>query len=312
MAQAPLTDDQFRQLLARVGGNNKRKLAVFSSGDSTEWLQWRAGYANIRDLNNWNAADAVAHIKAAMSGYAAMAVQGIDHANPDELLNLYEAKFCTAAASVQARQQFLAAKQEENESITAWHTRVKMLYRRADAAADMERTKELIDRFIFGLSHATVMERTLDARPANMTDALAEAANRAATLATIREMSGRKAGVGLHSMKPGGNAGNKPAFEKKCFNCDGPGHVAKECRQPKRADKINKAFDEIRGRGRRGRGKKGDNSQNASSSSSSSQAELPPRMSVNALVEALGKVQLVDDEQKDESKAKADGKNSGN
>ncbi len=62
-----------------------------------------AGFANIRALNGWDAAASVAHIKAAMTGYAAMAVQGINHADPDELLNLYEAKFCTAAASVQAR-----------------------------------------------------------------------------------------------------------------------------------------------------------------------------------------------------------------
>ncbi len=129
-----------------------------------EWLQWRAGFANIRALNVWGHAVAVAHIKAAMSGYVAMAVQGRNHAIPNELLNLYEAKFCTAAASVQARQQFLASSQDEGESITAWHMRVKMLYRRSDVAANTETTKELIDKFIFGLAHEKVLERTLDFR----------------------------------------------------------------------------------------------------------------------------------------------------
>ncbi len=65
---ANLTDAQFQQLLARVSGGSKRKLATFASGDSTEWLQWRAGFSNVRALNAWNDADAVAHIKAAMTG----------------------------------------------------------------------------------------------------------------------------------------------------------------------------------------------------------------------------------------------------
>ena len=311
MAAQQLTDAQFQQLLQRVGGGgNKRKLATFASGDSTEWLQWRAGFANINALNGWDDANAVAHIKAAMTGYAAMAVQGIHHDNPAELLNLYEAKFCTAAASVQARQQFLSAKQEESESITAWHTRVKMLYRRADVGANTETTKELIDRFIFGLSHATVMERTLDARPANMTDALAEAANRAATLATIKEMHGRKPGVGLHSMNGNNtNSGLKSLADRKCYNCDTPGHLAKDCRQPKRTDKVNKAFDDAKGRGRRGRNNKrrgGNNNGNSSGNFNTDQ-----KVSVNSIVEALSKMQLVDDDA-GEGSASQENKGQGN
>lgn len=310
---ANLTEAQFQQLLARVSSGSKRKLATFASGDSTEWLQWRAGFSNVRALNNWNDADAVAHIKAAMTGYAAMAVQGMDHATPNGLLDLYEAKFCTAAASVQARQQFLAATQDEKESITAWHTRVKMLYRRSDVNADMERTKELVDKFIFGLAHETVLERTLDARPTNMTDALAEATNRAATLATIKEMGGRKPGVGLHSMKVT-KVGVKPQeVEKKCFNCDSPAHMVKECPQPRRVDKVNKAFDDIRGRGRRTRyrqrGGSGGNSGGGKSGNNGGSTGAIQKVSVNALVDALGKIQVVEDEPKVEQQGD---KNQGN
>ncbi len=82
---------------------NKRKLPEFTSGDPLQWLEWRVTYNNIRELNNWaDDSTCMAQIKAAMGGYAAVAVQGLDHAQPNELLNLYEAKFVTAAGSVQA------------------------------------------------------------------------------------------------------------------------------------------------------------------------------------------------------------------
>ncbi len=321
---ANLTDAQFQQLIQQIqgaggGGGVKRKLATFASGDSTEWLQWRAGFANIRALNGWDEAASVAHIKAAMTGYAAMAVQGINHATAEGLLNLYEAKFCTAAASVQARQQFLASSQNEGESITAWHTRVKMLYRRSDAAANTETTKELIDKFIFGLVHEKVMERTLDARPANMTDALAEAANRAATLATIKEMHGKKPGVGLHSMNA--THAPKPMPDRKCFNCDRTGHVARDCPQPKSADRISKAFEEFRNnKGKKGKGRRrgggggnnnnnNNNNNNSNSNGGQGQGGANPKMSVGALVEALGKMQIVDDDKEDSG---SDGKGQGN
>ncbi len=188
-----------------------------------------------------------------------------------------------------------------------------MLYRRSDAAANTETTKELIDKFIFGLVHEKVMERTLDARPANMTDALAEAAKRAATLATIKEMQGKKPGVGLHSM----NATHvpKPSPDRKCFNCDRTGHLARDCPQPKSADRINRAFDEFRNnKGRKGKGKRrsgggNNNNNNNSSNTGRGQGDANPKMSVSALVDALGKLQIVDDDKEDSG---SDNKGQGN
>ncbi len=133
--------NQFLQAMQRSG--NKRKLPEFTSGDPLQWLEWRVTY-NIRELNNWaDNAVGVTQIKAAMGGFAAVTVQGLNHAKPDELLKLYEAKFVTAEWSVQAGQMFSSAKQQQNKSITAWHIRVCTLYRRSDVAANMETTREL-------------------------------------------------------------------------------------------------------------------------------------------------------------------------
>lgn len=275
---------QFGQFLrALQNSGNKRKLPEYTSGDPVAWLEWRVTYNNIRELNGWNDdAVCVAQIKGAMGGYAAVAVQGIDNATPGGLLDAYEARFCTAAASVQARQQFLAAKQEPTESIVAWHTRVRTLYRRADAAADLEGTKELIDRFVFGLHHPVVMERTLDTAPANMTDALREAASKAATIACVAEHTGKKPGAGLYAMAGPSTGGDAAAAvtNKKCWNCDEVGHLSRDCPQPKRG----KGRGSNKGKGRGSNKGKGG-------------GQGGRRLTINALADLLSKVELVEDEE---------------
>lgn len=76
--------------------------------------------------------------------------------------------------------------------MTAWHTRVRTLYRWSDPAADLETTQELIDCFIFGLSHLVIRGRTLDARPATMTADLEQAASKSATVTCMTTQSGKK------------------------------------------------------------------------------------------------------------------------
>ena len=81
------------------------------------------------------------------------------------------------------------------------------------------------------------------------------------------------------------------------------GHLARECRQPKKMDKINRAYDEIRGRPRRGRSRRSGGGGGGNGGSTGNQSsEAPQKVSVNALMDALGKISLVDEEAKEEQK----------
>ncbi len=90
--------------------------------------------------------------------------------------------------------------------------------------------------------------------------------------------------------------------------------MVKECPQPRRVDKINKAFDDIRGRGRRmryrQRGGGGGSGGGGKSGNNGGSAGAIQKVSVNALVDALGKIQVVDDEPKVEQQG--ENKNQGN
>ena len=240
---AQLNEDQFNQLLGRIGGGAGRKLPPFSSGDSNAWLEWRLTFNNVADLNNWNDDMCRRQLKAAMEGYAAAAVASIeipDDATRRAALNLYEAKFVTPAASAAARQQFLTAKQREDESLTAWHTRLAALYRRSDPNGDHEQARELKERFIMGIAHPVVRERTYDANPDTMAACLTVASDKFATIAAVgadRQSHALAHRMGINNLQSGGG-GNWEAKRTtsavlKCYICNSAEHLKRDC--PKNA-----------------------------------------------------------------------------
>ncbi len=223
-----MNDAQFADFMNRLGGN-KKKLPPFKSGDANTWIEWRTVFSNVAELNGWNEATQKQQLKAAMEGFAALAVGGIafgNHHTIGECLDLYEAKFITTAQTVAARQMFLGSRQREDETLVAWHTRLITLYRRSDPDQDMEASRELLERFVLGLAHPLVRERTFDAQPATMTDALAVASQKLATLASVgadkaaHNMANR---MGIHSV------GDDKRPPLRCYLCDSPEHLKRDC-----------------------------------------------------------------------------------
>ena len=261
---AGLDAEQFNQLLAQLGnGGNKRKLPSFSSGDANGWLEWKITFGNVTALNNWGEPMAKRQLKAAMEGFAATAVAHVeitDEMTLQEALAAYERKFVTPANSAAARQNFLTARQREDETLVAWHTRVMALYRRSDPNADHNLSRELRERFIMGLAHPTVKERTYDANPANMEQALTVASDKFATIAAAgadRTAVSLAHRMGINNLQVPGVGGG--TFEQrrfvnttlKCFICNSSDHLKRDC--PKNNGKNNfSGKKRIQGGGNRG------------------------------------------------------------
>ena len=110
--------------------------------------------------------------------------------NYTEILNAYEPCFLPPAAGQMAREDFNMAKQGDHETVTAWHTRLVEIFCRAYPTNDQDTDTQLIEKFVAGLNHPTVQERTFVLRPPTMSAALAEATSMVAAVRLINHSQG--------------------------------------------------------------------------------------------------------------------------
>ncbi len=290
---ANLTEAQLRTLIQGVGGGGAgRRPPTFSSGLPEEWTAFKITFENVAALKGWNGPGAEAadnkrrNLVAAFEGAAARAVQHIDparnpanHNNPytfNELMTAYNNVFMPAAASHLAMTQYSVAKQQEREAILSWHTRLRELFSRAFPGVAAQDSADLINKFILGLYHPVVRDRTWDAHPATYSEALEKATSKAAGVLVMQHSQGGRRdrtghvaslGLGLDDLGsaanegaamvgavggpggPGGRGGRRGAGDT-CFNCGSPDHYKRDCPQLRQGPAG-------RGRGGRGGGRRG-------------------------------------------------------
>lgn len=231
----PLTEDEiarvaqaFRDLSRGDDADKDIKIPAFEKADATEWLQWRETFERIANLKGWNDDRRKNIIIGKMRGDAVAAVASIDTTllTSHGVLEAYARKFVTEAGQTYARQKFRMAKQERTEDLTAFHTRLIMLYRQAHPAGNVETTVELVEKFVFGLYNRQVQEYVLDQHPDNMTDALRHANVKMATVhaMSMQHGGGSKGGVFGIEAKTSGSG-------PKCWKCGEFGHMRRECRR---------------------------------------------------------------------------------
>lgn len=240
-APVAMDADQLRALIAGVAGagGGRRKPAALKTVDGLEWQTWRRLFDIIRQTNHWDNMRSRREAAAALEGEAARAVADIPldigHALavPDEsiayFLNQYEARFLTVGDQDTARIQFRATRQKKGENLTAWHGRLRELYRRAypaQTALEIENSSNLIERFIMGLtSDAACMEHILDQRPGAYAAALNLATAKQATVLMMETQKKKQLrGEPRQDVLALG-------FESSstCFFCDQAGHFKREC-----------------------------------------------------------------------------------
>ena len=230
MAHAPDIDAIAQALhnLQRRDGEGDIKVPVLEKVGASEWIEWRETFTRIADGKGWDDDMRKRVIIGKMRGPVVSAVQNINTAalTAQQVLQAYELKFVTEAGAALSRQKFRQAKQDREEELTSFHTRLIMLYRHAHPAADLERTQELIERFIFGLYDRRVQEYVFDHHPDTMTDALRFANIKMATLQAIA-----MANKGVHSMQPDTSVSSINMADIECYKCHEFGHMRRECPQ---------------------------------------------------------------------------------
>ena len=211
-----------------------RKVEPLTSADPQDWIAWRDSFEITVGINNWGHQRARRELAAAMQGEAKRAVIDIDiqadahAADVVLLLNIYEARFVTAAAGDLARAEFREAKQKEEETILQWHARLRQLYIRAYPnlnAAAINASLDLRDAFILGLSDAQVKQDTWRARPLTFAAALTTAGNCHAGMIVLKQATG----MTEIKQEPIGAMAQPRPFQGRCWTCNRTGHRSNAC-----------------------------------------------------------------------------------
>jgi len=256
MAQAnpavTLSQDQLQQLIDGIQHVNRggtRRVSILTSTDAADWRIWRENFTVIADINGWNDERKKREATAALEGEAKKCVMDIRYqnaANITTLLDQFEARFVTQASSDMARVNFINAKQRPDETILAWHARVREAFIRAHPQLVVATAQALIDRFILGLINSKVIEYVWDQRPTTFSEALDLASNKMASLTVIanRNKAAQVGGATMPQVKlePGvhnvqqhsptkryGNIGGGAPHYDSCWFCGQRGHAKRDC-----------------------------------------------------------------------------------
>ncbi len=279
--------DQLLQLLQAMPKATDKPCPTFSTGDATQWLDFRRKYEAVAANNGWTPDQQRAQLGMALEGAAARMVAGVgdltlavrdedaitdykrNHGGtmpaqipvavrtPAQCLDAYEAIFLPRSAGRMAEQLLADAQQGHNENALQWGARLRELFGRARPGIDIQTSREAIMTFIKGIYSTSIKAKLFDADPETFDAAVAKATDKEATAALCRRTTAA-GGQALHNMGLGDsedeegqgiNAKKKPL----CWNCHQPGHLRRRCPYPSKEEGEGGAGGEA---GKRGRGKK--------------------------------------------------------
>ncbi len=285
---ANLTEAQLRTLISSITPAVGRRVPILNAVDPDSWNAFIITYENVVKLRGWDDGEVasnrarIRNLVAALEGPAARAVQHINpQQNPDnhnhpytyeQLKTAYGKVFLPTAASHLAMTQYNVAKQGDAESLLAFHTRMRELFTRAFPGQEAQTSVDLINRFILGLAHPLVRDRTWDAHPTTFSEALEKATSKAAGVIVIhttqggagrRGAVGGLASLGLEPLQADGSLGGtlagldgggtrKKGAGDTCFQCGSPDHYKRDCPELASAGKKGRGGRKGGGRGRGG------------------------------------------------------------
>ena len=258
-----------------------KKVSPFSSGDGVAWVAWRDNFEYAVTINGWNNQRARREIASSMEGTAKQFVSSVpthdglvpggqDAAPYAGLLDAYEAVFLPPAATAAAQNDLHAAQQSPEESVLAWHGRIRHIYRRAYPQAQqaaIDTSAALKHNFIRGLRDDSVHSKVSLVNPADFAACLGVAVHAESVAKAERERQPRShrlsamgtgaetaaaAGADVSALRRSGSG-----YQPRCYNCNQPGHIRRECPEPQKPwqQSVGGGRGSAGGRGsRRGRG----------------------------------------------------------
>jgi hypothetical protein len=209
---------------------------TFENTESDDWLMFRQAFLNHLRYYRCDDEQGRRALLSCMRGLAFRAISALDHEGGldlQQLLAEYERKFLPPAASDTARMKFETAVQGAKEDILPFHGRLLTLYQRAWPDIPFQ-PRQLIRAFARALNRRGLRLAILRRDPATYEEALDLA---------LREQAAQVASLAVPGTAPApGGAGAEEPMEigaltkdARCYNCDRPGHIARDCRARPRA-----------------------------------------------------------------------------
>ena len=235
-------ENMLRRLMQAAAAPRGMKPPRLSSIDSESFLVWRRNFIDISALNEWNVHRSKVAARSSLEGEAASLCHSIplgDNAfTLDMLLDAYENRIMSPAATTLAETLFESATQVPGETVNKWHSRLRNLYLRAfpEELANLENSRQLIKKFLNGLADPQIRLHAKAQNPENYTNC--RNVSQAMEAVLLSEGKGGKGGV--HSLgEPSNNAFHLPnvssqtinaiTSSKKCIFCERDNHVMKDC-----------------------------------------------------------------------------------
>ncbi len=191
---------------------DKAKLEPLEKVTPEAWRAWRYHFESVQAINNWTDKRAKQSIQAAARGTAVDLIRTInlevdnDAVTWTRALDRLAARFVTPADSDRSRAEYEAASQEAEESLTAYHSRLKTLFSLAHPEVHQaEGSGALITKFLSTLRDDQVSQAVYSVNAPTYNTALL-AANQAEARIIVRRLRDiRQAGTSkpsLNSLEP--------------------------------------------------------------------------------------------------------------
>ena len=239
--------------------NPRMPTITFSGGENDDFLSFRTSFVNYALFSGFSDLQARRALLGSTRGAAFLSVQNINHEDNnmtvDNVLDLYEARFCPPAASDLARCRFETATQGPTESLLQWHGRLQLLHARAygnAGGAGIADAALMIRAFARGIRVRKIREHCLRSQPQTYDQALQFSQTEQAVIDSGSYVPGSvpfASNIGGHPQRQGGGRGRQDepmeigqlgshGKEKlKCHNCSAYGHFSRDCPQPRKVPK---------------------------------------------------------------------------